>query len=113
MPSRARHTLLLLAAGVTLLACETEPRPVVQEAPRMVYVSLSDSATGNPVPRSTLRFMAAGDTALTDSMSRMRRASEVRSASDSAAGNPTPRALRVTCTDDAGNSVPCQWSTTY
>jgi hypothetical protein len=107
--------LLLVAAGVTVLACDPAPRAAVEEQPRMVYVALSDSATGNPVPRSTLRYMMAGDSALADSMRRVRGAATTRSAaaSDSATGNPTPRTLIVTCTDDAGRSVPCRWSTTY
>jgi hypothetical protein len=119
MPTRVRSTLLIVAAGVAALGCDPEPKAVVSEAPRMVYVALTDSATGNPIPRSTLRYTVAGDSAMGDTMPRMRGATEtrsareMRSASDSASGNPAPRTLLVTCTDDAGNSVPCRWSTSY
>ena len=107
MPSRVRLTLLLVVVGVTVVACDSEPRTVEQEVPRMVYIALSDSATGNPIPRSSLRYTVAGDSAMSDSAPRM------KAAGDSATGNPTPRTLLVTCSDDSGNPVPCRWSTTY
>ena len=108
MSPRVRFALMLVG-GVSVVGCaDTEQAGEIP--PRMVYVALSDSATGNPIPRSSLRYAVAGDSALADAMPRREAAA---SESDSASGNPTPRAILVTCTDDAGRSIPCQWSTTY
>lgn len=111
MPTRVRlFALLTLALGITVLGCVDgeDPRSATTagEGPGMVYVSLSDSASGNPVPRSSLRFLLSADADSSDAMPSM------MAAGDSASGNPTPRSLLVSCTDAEGNSIPCQWATT-
>lgn len=111
MPTRVRlSALLVLALGVTVPGCAggdgTDAARAGAEGPGMVYVSLSDSASGNPVPRSSLQLQLAADPDASDSMP------STMAAGDSASGNPTPRTLLVSCTDEQGNSIPCQWAPT-
>ncbi|MGE5926093.1 MAG: hypothetical protein ACM357_01980 [Gemmatimonadota bacterium] len=114
MPIRVRlSALLVLALGVTVLACadrdgiddRTRDLGAASEGPGMIYVSLSDSASGNPVPRSSLQLLLAADPDESDSTRSM------MAAGDSASGNPTPRTLLVTCRDAEGRTIPCEWAT--
>lgn len=110
MPTRVRLSALALALGVTVLGCAdrdgTGAAAIGSQGPGMIYVSLSDSASGNPVPRSSLQYLPSADADMTDATPTK------MSASDSASGNPTPRTLLVTCKDAEGNTIPCEWATT-